>query len=547
MIGMVHMRLADLEGETRRLLRAASIVGDIFWAGCIAHLTGERPAAVATRIDDLVARELLTRRATTAFPGDHELAFRHGLVREVAYATLTDDDRILGHRLAGEWLESAGAHDPSMLASHFERGNDPARATIWYQRAAEAALEVNDFDGAIERANRGLALHPEPSVETSLRYATGRAHRWKGELENAGVELQRVFDSLEPGTRQWFTAGAELANVIARRGRLDVASSVIGTMLATPCTSTADATIVTIALARAAHVISYPQLMPNAESALRAAQLQAERSDVREPSAIGQLRSAEWAYAMATGSFAEALLASREALRIFESIGDLRTMVVEHSSLLVSLCDLGLFEEVVAHAPAALDRAARLGLQFSVALTRICFGRALMALGELPRARREMEASAAWLEPRTPIESWARAYLSQCAVAEGALDDAEFQARRAVERGRELPHTLAISLACLALVEIRRGRASDAVRLVDEALSRVDAAAGVPVGDALVRRLYVEVHEGAGNHEASKRQVATAAAKFRERAARIADPAWKQAFLAARDQRLILQRERDGV
>ena len=35
-----------------------------------------------------------------AFEGQDEYVFRHGLVREAAYAMLTDADRTLGHRLA---------------------------------------------------------------------------------------------------------------------------------------------------------------------------------------------------------------------------------------------------------------------------------------------------------------------------------------------------------------------------------------------------------------------------------------------------------------
>lgn len=42
--------------------------------------------------------------------------FRHALLRETAYALLTDDDRRLGHVLAGEWLEKQGEHDALVLA-----------------------------------------------------------------------------------------------------------------------------------------------------------------------------------------------------------------------------------------------------------------------------------------------------------------------------------------------------------------------------------------------------------------------------------------------
>jgi len=356
MIGMVHMRLAELEGDTRRLLRAASIIGETFWAGSVAHLTGERPAAVAVRIDDLVARELVSRRQTSSFLDDQQLSFRHSLVREVAYATLTDQDRRLGHRLAGEWLEAAGLPDPSMLATHFEHGGDHERAAVWYERAADAALEVNDLDGAIVQAERGLACTPGRHVETSLRFVAGRARRWKGELTNAAKDLEYAFDNLPPGMAQWFTAGADLVNAIARLGMLDAAGSVTRAMLRTPCASAHDGTTRTVSLARAAHLISYPRLMRDAEPALRAAQAQARESQVDDVLTIGQLRSSEWAYAMSTGSFAESLRATRAALQAFESVGDRRMLTAERASEVFSLFVLGLLPEAIASGQSPLSR-----------------------------------------------------------------------------------------------------------------------------------------------------------------------------------------------
>jgi len=59
-------------------------------------------------LDELVERELVVRRGQGSFPGEDDYAFHHALVREAAYAMLTDADRRLGHALAGAWLESAG-------------------------------------------------------------------------------------------------------------------------------------------------------------------------------------------------------------------------------------------------------------------------------------------------------------------------------------------------------------------------------------------------------------------------------------------------------
>ena len=53
---------------------------------------------------------------------------------------LTDEDRALGHALAGDWLERSGHDAPLLLADHCERAGLPARALPHIVRAATAAL-----------------------------------------------------------------------------------------------------------------------------------------------------------------------------------------------------------------------------------------------------------------------------------------------------------------------------------------------------------------------------------------------------------------------
>src|SRR6185369_6062141 len=112
--------------DARRVLRAASLFGQQFWRGGVAKLLGgeARDSSVRAWLDELVARELVAKAPSARFPGEDEFQFRHAIVREAAYAMLTDSDRKLGHRLAGEWLQYAGETEAMLLAEHFERGGD---------------------------------------------------------------------------------------------------------------------------------------------------------------------------------------------------------------------------------------------------------------------------------------------------------------------------------------------------------------------------------------------------------------------------------------
>ncbi|HVK66584.1 MAG TPA: protein kinase, partial [Polyangium sp.] len=98
-IAMVQTRLERLEPRARRALRAASILGEIFWRGAVVHMVGEGDPD-SDPLAALVAGEICLRHRESRFSGDEEYAFRHALLREGAYALLTDDDRALGHRLA---------------------------------------------------------------------------------------------------------------------------------------------------------------------------------------------------------------------------------------------------------------------------------------------------------------------------------------------------------------------------------------------------------------------------------------------------------------
>ena len=104
-LAVVTARIERLDPAARRVLRAASVFGQQFWRGAVAALLGlQRASEAGTWLDYLVEREVVVRRGRGKFPGEDEYVFRHGLVREAAYAMLTDADRGLGHRLAGQWL-----------------------------------------------------------------------------------------------------------------------------------------------------------------------------------------------------------------------------------------------------------------------------------------------------------------------------------------------------------------------------------------------------------------------------------------------------------
>ena len=214
MLGTVEARL-DAEGsDAKRVLRAASVFGDRFSAAAVASLLGGEVHRrdVAGWLDALAAHELVAPAGAARASGDADYVFRHTLVREAAYAMLTEDDRTLGHRLAGEWLEQHGSADATAMAEHFRRGGEPARSVRWYRRAAEQALD-GERAHRRHRARRGAASPAAPRARSSGSCAWSRPRRtlWRGELataEERGLEAIGLLAPASPalvprGRRRW--------------------------------------------------------------------------------------------------------------------------------------------------------------------------------------------------------------------------------------------------------------------------------------------------------------------------------------------------------
>ncbi len=143
------------------------------------------------------------RRQGPRFAGEQEVMFRHALLHEGAYEMLTEQDRTLGHRLAGEWLLSHGEADPMVLAEHFERGKEAARAGSFYLRAAEQALRGGDAEAAIKRAKRGLLGSIPEELRIALLGLLCEIHVWSSEREyvNAVPYAEEVTEARGAGQR----------------------------------------------------------------------------------------------------------------------------------------------------------------------------------------------------------------------------------------------------------------------------------------------------------------------------------------------------------
>src|SRR5215208_2188689 len=235
---LIGARLDALPQQEKRVAQQASVVGGVFWQGAVAHLDGAA-ADLASRLRTLERRDFVEPHPESTIAGDREYAFRHILIRDVAYDRLPKGRRADLHVRFSDWLHKIpGPEDEfvEILAFHLEQAcllaasiarspiEPPVRsAAERLAHAAERAQRREGFPEAGRYYDRALALlddqHPDLALE--FRFARGRVHAGVGELREAGQALAAVAEAAvelaRPDVR--CLALVTLGNIDHRQGR----------------------------------------------------------------------------------------------------------------------------------------------------------------------------------------------------------------------------------------------------------------------------------------------------------------------------------------
>jgi DNA-binding winged helix-turn-helix (wHTH) protein/tetratricopeptide (TPR) repeat protein len=148
LMGAVESRIGRLPPDSARLLEAAAVCGVEFRAGVVAAMLGRDLAGVIADCDQLVRRQYWLRHVATVDLADGSLdaqyAFRHAIYRLVFYRRIGVAAQVQLHRRAAQALAAGAVQGvpaaPAELASHHERGREPAQALKAYALAAQSAL-----------------------------------------------------------------------------------------------------------------------------------------------------------------------------------------------------------------------------------------------------------------------------------------------------------------------------------------------------------------------------------------------------------------------
>ena len=498
------------------------------WSG-----SDRAPAWVQGRLAELVAGELIEARSTgnPGATGTGKLfAFRHVLIRDATYATLTGDDRALGHRLAAEWLETRAA-EPAVLAEHFARGDQPERALVWFQRGAEEAVDGGDLTSAADLASRGLALGAAGETAGALHLVLSEAHNWQREPDQAIAEAERALTLLLPGTRRWFKAADELFMALGKQRLLDRARAILLEAFAlAPVDRRANSAKISF-LARAAITMMRFGSPEMARLAVKRLDVLAGDPRELEPLVAARLHAVHALRARAEGDAAACLAAHEAGRACLEEIADFRTLCYHLVNYAGCVFELGEADAAVRAARRAVSETERLELPAVLVLARYCLGTILVRLGHTDEGRALLEEVRARGGDES-LRALAIASLAEAAVHDGLFDQALAEAARAEELLPDGSEWQAMTRACAARAHLGLHQVELAEAAIGPAIAGMRQTDGFEVGESLVRLIQVEVLEAAGKPDEARAALQTAVARLAERAARIQEP-WRRGFLTA--------------
>jgi class 3 adenylate cyclase/tetratricopeptide (TPR) repeat protein len=491
---LIAARLDGLPPARKVLLGDAAVVGEVFWTGAVAALDHDDREAAEQGLAELVRRDLVLVEATSSIGGEREFAFRHNLIRDVAYGQLTRADRAAKHAAVARWVEATAGERidelAEILAHHYVTALELAEAAHDDTLAAELrdptvrALELAgaralplDVQAAERHYARAVELAGDGPRRPHLLVAWAEALKQSGRLEAAAQALDEGIAGLS-------VLGDDAAKLVASAAAWDVHWLLGDEVMpspeagAVPWGDEASAEHIPVLeeqAARAVHVGDNALAIELAERVIATG----HRLGLPESQAALEYLG----MARCTLGRADGLIDLRRAAEIARSRGT-------GHALCASLSNLGEFVGLFDGPAAALEFHRE-----SLELARphhdelaACFSRELVLVdlvwsGRWDEAQGEASAIDALLAERNDV--WdlqmVRATLALLNVWRGDVDTAAEQAAWAERRSREtpLPAVRAACLISLASVAAARGERAAALRLLD--LCRpLTSAAGLP-------------------------------------------------------------------
>ncbi|MDP5220900.1 AAA family ATPase [Ruegeria sp. 2205SS24-7] len=403
LLAHIHRRPVD----ARRVLQCAAVLGVEMSNENLATLSGFNAARLDDALLDLRKDELLLRTGTRAEPGHR---FRHALLYDTVYTSITKPDLRSLHHSAFKIAKSQSNTDPSAIAHHAWQSENWSAASIWWCRAGDNFAQLSSYTLAAEAYGKAiLALDRDTEGKPRNDQRVDLALRLRPVL----VPLGRYHDAL---------AELDLAEDISTE-RNNTATRIAVQISKSYLFSTHGRLADAIDKARQAKSLSKEHEQQAYEATLAEAQAR---------SLIG-----DW---HGTLSLLRPTLPFWEANR-HERFGHTGTRAVWcHGHLSNALCLNGLFDAAAEHAQRAFDIATETQRPLDLIFSLHRLGRVHMAVGNQDEALALLEDAVQRTEDiDAPIfRSWFACDAVPVYLRAGRLDDARNLLDRQMQAAKKL-------------------------------------------------------------------------------------------------------------
>ncbi len=522
---VVASRFETLSPEARRVLRAASIVGQRASPAAVAALVGCDPddAWLAVALGELEQAEII---AVGHGAGDGDATFRHSLLRDAAYATLTEEDKALGHKLAARFFDTALHTDPMIVAAHAEMGGELGLAARAYVDAAQSALASTDLGGVGDRVNAAIRCGAQGALLGRAERLRAEASFWLGDLREASDHATRALELFgDSTTADFFSAAGYLVAACSRLGKPESALAHTRRILVSNAAPDARGARTTALLISAAFLPLQGQI-DLAKAILRDTKPIVEELAAENPTLRARYARARSICAMASGDLDGYLAGAREAADRFAEIGDRRNALQQRGNVVYARLEVGDDRGAIEEGRIVLAEAEKMGLRSVVAMAAQNTGYALVRTGALEEGQAMLESALREFDAQghARMAGGTRIYLANARIA--AHDEAG--ALREIDRALELlastPPLRAYALAVRASILVACASPEDARVPAEEALSILDSLGGIDSGETDVYLAVARARLACGDEAAARAILKRGRDRVESRAARLAEP-----------------------
>jgi class 3 adenylate cyclase len=185
---VIAARIDRLDPAAKRALNAAAVIGSQFGPDMLKALE------IDPLLDDLVHAELIDQ---IAFSPHAEYAFRHPLIRAVAYESQLKSDRARVHRRLAAAIEQVD-QNAALIAEHWEAAGDLHGAYEWHMRAAAWAAnrDIATAQNSWWRARQVADLLPEDDPDRAAMRIAPRTLLCTSAWRVGGSGADTGFDEL---------------------------------------------------------------------------------------------------------------------------------------------------------------------------------------------------------------------------------------------------------------------------------------------------------------------------------------------------------------